>query len=377
MKGKRPRVAHVLHSMVIAGAETLVSQMIDHLSDEFEFSALLLDEVGPLGEEAERRGVPVRVLNRVPGLDRGLMGRLGRSLRELRVDLVHAHQYTPWFYATIGAALGWSRPRILFTEHGRHYPDVPRPKRMIFNQALLPFTDGLVAVSGFVRDCLLANEGLPASRVQVIYNGIAPEKFCPAPNREEVRAAQGLGPGDLVVGIAARFAPVKDHATLIRAFHLVHRKFPEARLVFAGDGPLRPASEDLVRELGIHSACRFLGVRRDVPCLLGSWDVFALSSLSEGTSVTLLEAMATGLPAVATGVGGNPEIVVDGETGLLSPRGDADALARSLERLFEDRAKARRMGEAGRARVEREFTLERMMANYRILYRSLLSGERT
>jgi glycosyltransferase involved in cell wall biosynthesis len=191
------------------------------------------------------------------------------------------------------------------------------------------------------------------------------------------RREQGVGEGDPVIGIAARFASVKDHATLLRAFGRVRVVRPDAKLVLAGDGELRGDLEALGDELNLGESVRFLGVRRDVPELLATWDVFCLSSLSEGTSVTLLEAMAAGLPTVVTDVGGNPEIVEHGATGLLAPRGDDAGLADAMLALLADPQRRRRMGEAGRERVTRLFTLDRMIEDYRRLYRDVLSGLRT
>jgi sugar transferase (PEP-CTERM/EpsH1 system associated) len=374
---RRPRVGHVLHSMVVAGAESLVHEMVLALEPEFDFSLYLLDRIGPLGEDLAARGVPVTLLERKPGVDLGLARRLGRALRRDGVELVHAHQYTPWFYATLGAAQGFSRPKVLFTEHGRHYPDFRRPKRVAMNKLLLPFTDGIVAVSAFVRDCLRDHEGLPERRMRVLYNGIDPDRFDVAADRVELRREQGIGPDDPVVGTAARLAPVKDHATLLGAFREVKKRLPAAKLVLAGDGELREALESRAEALGIRDSIRFLGVRRDVPALLRTWDVFCLSSLSEGTSVTLLEAMASGLPAVVTRVGGNPEIVQEGVTGHTAPRGDAEALGDALVRVLRDPEAGERMGRAGRARVRESFTGARMIEEYHTLYRRLLAGERT
>ena len=373
----KPRVAHVLHGMTVAGAEILVHEMIGALADDFDFSLVLLDEKGALGEDLESRGVPVHTLERRPGVDVGLVGRLRRALREDDVDLVHAHQYTPWFYGALGACAGFGRPPILFTEHGRHYPDRRRPKRVLFNRLLAPVTDGLVSVSGFVRDCLRDNEGLPESRIRILYNGIDPARFDVRPDRARLREEQGVGPDDPVVGIAARFAPVKDHATLLDAFAIVVRDVPEAKLVLVGDGPLREELEAKVERLGIEESVRFLGVRRDVPELLSTWDVFTLTSWSEGTSVTLLEAMASGLPTVVTRVGGNPEIAVEGETGLMAGRGDSEGLAAAFVRLLRDPELRGELGEAGRERVRRKFTRELMHSAYRALYQELLAGGRT
>jgi sugar transferase (PEP-CTERM/EpsH1 system associated) len=362
--------------MVVAGAETLVAQMVS-LMPEFDFSVYVLDEVGPLGEELRARGVPLRLLGRKPGVDWPLAGRLARALREDGIALLHAHQYTPWFYGSVAAALGWGRPRILFTEHGRHFPDSPRAKRILFNKCLTPFTDGFVAVSAFIRDCLRDNEGLDEKRIRVLYNGIDPARFDAHPDRLALRREQGLGENDPVVGTPARFAPVKNHATLLEAFRLVVQRLPEAKLVLAGDGPLRAELQARAHELGIEKSVRFLGVRRDVPALLRTWDVFCLSSLSEGTSVTLLEAMASGLPSVVTAVGGNPEVVRDGETGRLVPSRNAEALASALLDTLTDRAEAQRMGAKGRERVRERFTLSRMLKGYAGLYREILEGGRT
>ncbi len=374
---RRPRIGHVLHSLVVAGAEVLVHGMVTRMRDRFDFSVYLLDDIGPLGEDLRTAGVPVTVLGRRPGIDGSLVRNLGRALREDGVELVHAHQYTPWFYGALAAGAGPERPRVLFTEHGRHYPDVRRPKRVLFNRLLDPITDGMIAVSGFVRDCLRDNEGLDATRLRVLYNGIEPDRFGHAVDRVALRRDQGIGPDDPVIGIAARFAPVKDHATLLDAFRVVLDRRPEAKLVLAGDGPLRADLEAQAARLEIADSVRFLGVRRDVPDLLGTWDVFTLSSLSEGTSVTLLEAMASGLPAVATAVGGNPEIVEDGVTGLLAPRGDSRGLGEALLKVIDDGEGARRMGEAGQRRVRERFTFDGMVEAYDDLYGELLAGGRT
>jgi glycosyltransferase involved in cell wall biosynthesis len=238
-------------------------------------------------------------------------------------------------------------------------------------------TDGIVAVSGFIRNALRDNEGLDERRIRILYNGIDPEHFDASVDRERVRAEERIGADDPVIGIAARFAPVKDHRTLLRAFRLVLSEMPNAKLALAGDGELRGELEKETRSLGLGDAVRFLGVRRDIPHLLKSWDVFCLSSLSEGTSVTLLEAMSSGLPAVVTAVGGNPEIVEEGRTGLLVPRADAEALGAALVRVLRDQEGRKRMGEAGRARVRDRFTLDGMVSAYGDLYRELLAGGRT
>jgi glycosyltransferase involved in cell wall biosynthesis len=171
----------------------------------------------------------------------------------------------------------------------------------------------------------------------------------------------------------ARFHPVKDHATALRALAEVVKQTPEAVLLLAGDGEKRGELEQLVESLGIARHVKFLGVRSDVPDLMAAADVFVLSSLSEGISVTLLEAMGCALPIAATDVGGNGEVVAHGVTGLLSPRGDASGLAGNLVRLLRDVELRRRMGAAGRARLLERFTQDQMHQRYAQIYQDMLA----
>jgi glycosyltransferase involved in cell wall biosynthesis len=229
-------------------------------------------------------------------------------------------------------------------------------------------------VGRFVQQALTANEGIAEGRIKVIYNGIDPDAFPPsdAASRAQARELIGVGENTPLVMQVARFHPVKDHETSVRAFARVVEAMPEAQLCLVGDGQERAATEALAAELGIHDHVLFLGTRSDVDKLIPAADVFVLSSLSEGVSVTLLEAMATGLPIAATGVGGNPEVVEHGMTGLLSPRGDDRALAANLVTLLQDPAQRQAFGRAGRARLLDMFTQERMHREYADLYGQLL-----
>ena len=169
-------VCQLLHSMNVGGAEVLAARLVRRLCGSFRFVFACLDEVGPLGEELRDDGFLIALLGRKPGLDWGCPIRLARLLREERVDIVHAHQYGPFFYGLTTRLLGLRRP-ILFTEHGRHQPDFPRPKRMLVNRLLLSRQDRVVGVGASVRQALVANEGIPARRIKVLYNGIDVDAF--------------------------------------------------------------------------------------------------------------------------------------------------------------------------------------------------------
>ncbi len=383
----RPIIAHVLHRLYLAGAEVLAAALgrrlgrPDDAAAPYRFIFLCLDEIGPLGEQLRAEGFTVIDLARRPGVNLAVARRIVAACREHRVALLHAHQYTPFFYAAMSRA--WPtrlgpiirpRPPILFTEHGRHYPDFRRRKRIWANRLLLRRRDRVTAVGHWVGRALVDNEGLAASRIEVIHNGIDPEQFTPADEsaRRAARTALGIGPEQPVALQVARFHPVKDHATAIRAWAQVTKAVPDAVILLAGDGELRQEAEALGRELGVSETVRFLGVRDDVATLMAAADVFVLSSLSEGISVTLLEAMASGIAVAATRVGGNGEVVAEGETGLLSPRSDPESLAANLASLLSDPARARQMGRAGRQRLLDRFTQRQMHQAYADLYRTML-----
>jgi glycosyltransferase involved in cell wall biosynthesis len=205
----------------------------------------------------------------------------------------------------------------------------------------------------------------------VIPNGIELAAYGQPLDRTAYRATLGVGPTDTLLACVARFHPVKDHAMLIRAFARIAPQFPQAKLLLAGEGPLRESLEQQVAQAGIAEQVRFLGVRRDVPQLLAAVDAFALTSVSEAASLTVLEAMASRLPVVVTAVGGNPEMVRDGIDGDLVPRGDDAACAEALARLLADPALGRKRGEAGRERVEERYRLADTIERYHQLYRRL------
>lgn len=349
----------------------LAARLARELRPAYRFAFVCLDELGTLGRELRDEGFPVHVLGRRPGVDLGFPRRLAAAWRRLRVDVVHAHQYTPFFY-TLLARLLYRRAGILFTEHGRAYPDFPRRKRILANRLLLERRDRLVGVGQAVRQALIDNEGLPAERIDVIYNGVRTGAFtAQADARSAVRAELGIGPTDLLIVQVARLDYLKDHATALRALHTLLVRRADAKLLLVGEGPERPSIEQLIGELGIAPAVRLLGLRQDVARLLGAADVFLLSSISEGIPLTIIEAMAAGVPVVATRVGGIPEMIEDSRTGLLAPAKDAVTLAEQIARLAEDRDLSAAIARAGREVALRLFSEQQMHQRYAALYEEM------
>jgi glycosyltransferase involved in cell wall biosynthesis len=316
--------------------------------------------------------VTVEVLDRRPGLDLGVARRLAHVLHARGVEVVHAHQYTPFFYAALAKLQLVGRPRVILTEHGRHFPDIVSGRRRSLNTwALSRLADRINAVCGFSAGALASHDGFPRNRIEIIPNGVEPGDFVPALTPDAARRAAKLPErGPLIVSIA-RFHPVKDQATLVRGFARALAQVPDARLILAGDGPLKPELERLAGELGVADRVHFLGIRSDVPLLLQAADIFCLTSLSEAASLTVLEAMAAARPIVLTDVGGNSELVRDGREGLLVPRGDAAAVGAAIVRLLSDRGLAERLSAAAASRVRREYPLSATIGRYYALYEEL------
>lgn len=368
----KPTICHVLHSLQVGGAEVLAAGMARRLRSDFRFLFVCLDHLGDLGTELRAEGFPVEVLGRQPGVDFSCAARFGGLLRQHDVSLIHAHQYTPFFYSTL-ARYRYRRPAILFTEHGRHYPDVRRPKRIWANRLLLEKRDRVIGVGAAVRDALITNEGLKPDRVAVIYNGIDLSRF--SANDEDsgtIRAELGLSPDDFVIFFVARLDPVKDHATALRAVDKLRKSVPRAQLIIVGEGPQQSEITRLIQDLQLESNVKLLGLRQDVPRLLAAADCLLLTSVSEGIPLTIIEAMAAGLPVVATNVGGVAEVVVDQHTGYLHQAGDDGAIAASLQYLSEHPDHAQDLGHQGQHRAHERFSQQAMDQHYRELYYQML-----
>jgi glycosyltransferase involved in cell wall biosynthesis len=369
--------------MQLAGAEVLVAETIRQLGARIEPTVFCLDGVGPLGERLRSEGVPVIPLGRRPGRDWRVVWRLARELREREIDVVHAHQYTPFFYAALARAVGKRHARVILTEHGRHFPDVVSPLRRAVNRVALDhLADAVNACCGFSARALARVEGFSGRRIEVVENGIELERYGARsdgePNHDSRRTDQaklreeiGLDPRRRYVATVARFHPVKDHATLLVGFQRAAAARDDVNLLLVGDGPLRAELETQTRRLGLTGRVRFMGVRSDIPAILRAVDLFALTSVSEAASLTILEAMASRLPVVVTAVGGNPEMVRDGIEGILVGRGDSQGVGAAIVHLLDDAATAAAMGAAGRARVKERYQLHLTVRNYWRLYQRL------
>jgi len=369
----RLRVLHVLHSLDCAGTERLACDLMLALGEQVESAAVCLDRQGPLAARLREAGLEVRCTQRRPGVDLRQIPRIAAIIRRFRPHVLHCHQYTPFFYGGL-AALGSPGVPVLIAEHGRHFPDRVSRKRRLFNRLLDARAGKVTAVCDFTRRSLVANEGLCARRIEIIPNGIDLEPFDRLPDRAAARARLGLPDrADVIVHVGS-FRPIKDHPTALRAMAMVLARRPAAVLVCAGEGPQLSACQTLARQLRIERAVRFLGRRDDVPAILAAGDLALSSSLCEAHSLAMLEAMAAGCPVVATRVGGVPETVPDGRTGLLVGPQDPHAMAQALITLLEDDGRRAAMSRAAAEHVRTHFSNRTMHQRYLDIYRRLSAG---
>lgn len=364
---KKKNILHIIHSLDVGGAEKLVVDFVMRTNNNlFNVSVCCLDRSGILGDELKSKGFAVTSLGRTPGVDWGLVLRLRKLLREKDIDIIHAHQYTSFFYASLAKNFS-KRPNIIFTEHGRFYPESRKIKRSLFGPFLAGFASEIISISEATKEAMIRYDNFPRNKIRVIYNGI---KFkTEAPDFALKRMELNLSPEDFVLVTAARLDPIKNHRMLIRAMQTISGTRPDCKLIIAGDGPEYEGLSDDIKKGGLSGAVRLLGHRNDIAEIFQVSDIFLLSSLSEGTSVTLLEAMNAGLPAVVTNVGGNPEVLKDSVTGFLVDSNDDKAMAARIMQLYQDHTLAGRLGAAARERVGTLFSFENMMDRYEKLYR--------
>lgn len=356
-------VHHVLLSLDPGGLENGVVNVVNGLdAADFRSSICCLKDTGAFAARIRSAQVPIRSMGLRQGNDWGLPLRLARLFRSTRSDIVHTRNAESFFYASIAARLA-GVPVLIHSEHGRTFTD--RRLRWHAQRLLSGLAHGIFAVSADLREQLVRHIGLRSERIDVLYNGVDTAHFA-AVDRNHARGDLGL-PGDaFVIGSIGRLVNVKNYPLLLRAFAAQgdHNAF----LVLAGDGPERTALDALATQLGVAARVRLLGHRDDIPRILAALDVFVLCSRSEGMSNTLLEAMAAGLPTIATRVGGNPEILRDGLDGRLVADDDQQALAATLGELAGAAGMRRAMGERARRRVVQEFSMQAMVQRYAKYY---------
>lgn len=369
------RICHVMTADLWAGAEVQLATTASYLArTDLDVTAVLFND-GRLADELRNLGIDVTVIDEARHNSLAIVASLARFLIERRIEVVHTHRYKDTVLGTIAARLA-GVPYVVRTMHGLREP-MEGWNRVKFgayeqldNVMLRRFADRVIAVSNRMAGTLIAN-GFKSSQVTTIHNGIDLATVVPSRSAEDMKRELGVTDASIVIGAVGRLSPVKGHGTLIHAARLILDRVPRARFVIAGDGPLQSELKSLAARTGIDRACVFLGARADINDVIAALDVFVLPSLSEGLPMAVLEAMAAGKPVVVSRVGGLPEVIQQGTSGVLVPPGDAPALAAACVDLANDRERAARIGAEAKRVVTTEFSHERSGAAVVDLYRSL------
>lgn len=350
------RVCHVSLTLKTGGLERILADLARHHDRSAclpEF--LAIQDVGRFADEIRDAGGKVHQLKSAGRF--GQIEQMRALFREQNFDVVHTHNTFPHIYASIAARLA-RVPIVVNTRHGQRAGHGWKSRTQFRWASHL--VDRIVTVSDDAANLCIEADGIAPKKVRRIWNGIDLNDFAFS------------GPANRPIAISvARLSAEKDFPTLLRAIPYVVSAIPDFELKIVGGGPERERLDQLTGELGIRDCVELMGERTDVPLLLREAGFFVSSSLTEGISLTLLEAMAVGLPVVATAVGGNPEIVLPGKTGQLVPAGDSAALAEAIITMCREQPQWLRMGQAGRERVAQNFDVRRMAHDYEQLYQEL------
>jgi sugar transferase (PEP-CTERM/EpsH1 system associated) len=374
-----PLVVHIIFALGTGGLENGLVNIINRTPPgRYRHAVVCLTEAQEFAKRITAPGVQIVELHKKPGHDPAMYWRLWRALRKLAPTIVHSRNLA----ALETQVLGIVMPGIkrVHGEHGRDVHDIDGSywKYRMLRKLLRPLIHRYIAVSRDLAQWLSGSIGVPNNRIYQIYNGVDQVRFIPSPKRATTLLSQGFvsAEGGVVLGSVGRLAEVKNQAILLEAMNILMKTRPEwrckLRLVLVGDGPCRKPLEQRVVELGLDDLVWMTGDREDIPQLLQAMDIFVLPSLAEGISNTLLEAMATGLPVVATRVGGNPELIEHGENGFLVPVSDPRALADTLQGLIESRELRIRMGDNGLQKIRQGFDWDSTVEAYLGVYDELL-----
>jgi glycosyltransferase involved in cell wall biosynthesis len=365
----KKQILHITFDMRIGGTEMVIRNLIEGADATlFDMSIFCIEgPLGPWGIDLQKRGLKIVSKARQAGFDTSLIFAIRKYIKDHKIDIVHCHQYTPWVYGVL-AAFG-TKTKVIFTEHGRFYPDSSTWKRKLINPWLCRITDHITSISKATKQALVEFENIPEHRIQVVYNGILPpiaDPFKTSQLRKELKIAEHT----LILGTIARLDPIKNHKMMLEAFSLVLKVYPDTVLIIVGDGEERQNIEEQIQTLDIKNKVILPGYDPQPQHYLALMDIFLLSSLSEGTSMTLLEAMALKKPCVVTDAGGNSEIIQHNINGIVTPNNIPKDFAEGIMLLQNNSFKRAEFGEKSKVIFDDKFTVEAMSTSFEHIYKS-------
>jgi glycosyltransferase involved in cell wall biosynthesis len=368
---KKIKILHVTFDMNIGGAQQVIRQLVENMDqDQFEMDiACIGGQLGEIGELLKNRGVNIELFERQSGLDGNLIKNMKRFIQASKYQIIHCHQYTPYVYGLLSSL--FTPAKIIFTEHGRFFPDFGTWKRKLINPVFSVFTSQIVAIAEATKDALVRYENFDGSKIDVIYNGVKDNSYIEI-DEGELRKAFHIPEAAFLFGTISRLEPIKNQAMMINAFKKAHDQHNHAHLLIVGDGEIRGQLEKQVCDLGLDKQVTFTGFQKDPSSFYSIIDVFLLSSFSEGTSMTLLEAMSFSKPCVATEVGGNPELIKDQINGLIAPSDDTDKFFKACNQLICDISLCNKYGGKAREKYLELFSVNKMIMQYAEIYKNIL-----
>ncbi|WP_276818771.1 TIGR03088 family PEP-CTERM/XrtA system glycosyltransferase [Nitrosomonas europaea] len=373
-----PLIAHVIFHFGVGGMENGLVNLINHISaDRYRHAIICLKGYSEFHKRLNRDDVEIIALNKREGNDFGIYGKLYRIFKQLDPDIVHTRNLAAMEAQPIAAAAG-IKARV-HGEHGRDIFDLDGKnwKYNLLRQSIRPLVHRYIAVSKDLEKWLINTIGVSSAKMHQIYNGVEYSRFHPGNTTPAGIFPPGFLDGNpFIIGSVGRMVEVKNFPLLIQAFLKLRNELSVAgrplRLIIAGDGVAKAECEAMLRSAGLEQYAWLPGERNDIPRLMQVMHLFVLPSLSEGISNTILEAMASGLPVVATRVGGNIELVLEGETGCLVPSGDPVAMAGAIREYYQDDVMSRRYGQRAREIIEQRFSMHAMTNSYLAVYDKVL-----
>ena len=364
-------VVHVVLSLEIGGMESVIANIARNIDkDLFRLVVICVNKIGPLGRELQKEGIKVTLCKKMVSKISFLYPKaLVRAIKNERADIIHSHSGC-WHKAAIAGK--YSKVKgIIYTEHGRLVPDCRTV--IILDRIVSRITNIVVPVSIDLKNYLENVVKIQQNKLVLVENGIDTKVFLPKHKSEKLLKEFNIPKDSFVIGNIARLAPVKDHKTLLRAIKITKSTYPTIKLLIIGDGPESKNIQQIIKNLNLSDNVQLLGFRRDIRDFLSIMDIFVLSSISEGTSMTVLEAMAMARPIVATDVGGNSKLVTNNETGFLVPPKNPEALALKIIEILENKEMAKSMGLKGQQRICEHFNVKTMTTRYENLYLRLIN----
>jgi glycosyltransferase involved in cell wall biosynthesis len=370
----RSKVLHVIYSLYRGGAERVIeTQVLGSDRRMFEHLACSLTSGGDMIDRIANAGARVFLLKKWRRGDVTAVTKLAGLIRREHIDLLHLHNASGVFWGTLGRLASGSRAPIVQTMHNPYDPSILPWLYRVTYPRFTARAGKVICVSGRVREALETRFPALASKLVEIPNGIRLHDYDRPHPRDECRAQFKLLPGAKLIGTVGRLAPVKNHKLLIEAFSLVRQRVGDAHLAIIGEGQLRESLAAYAADLGVSEYVSLVRETQKIDYFYGAIDVFCLSSDSEGMPLTLLEALAYGVPVVSTDVGGIGEVLEDGRTGFLVPKGSAEALAARIVELLTNPARAAELAASGRAMVHERFPAEKMVKAVEAVYEEVLA----